>query len=572
MAKYDAAVRMRKICRAALAGLLSVTLLCAAEAAESHASELSDTAAVSGSVTAGDFEVTAKSGTVRITGYTGDGGKITLPQSVEIQGETVTVTGIQASRDVFQENKKITKVTIPDGYTTIDGDSFKGCTSLTEINIPGSVTSVSYNAFEGCSSLSSVRFDTTTTADKLSIGMNAFKNCALTSVALPERLSDVHGTSFVGNAALSTLEVESGSSAFASEGGNIYQLSGDSASLVVYAPGKRDVEFSVPETVAGKQVTGIGLSAFRYHPYLEKITLPACVTDVQSYAFNEMAAIREIVFRTTVPPTLGSDACTDMAQGSKIIVENQEVADAFAVDNPESLWPTYYYTEGRTTVEIAGTSGNPQEPENPQQVSASLSLSAHSGPENGNAVYDIYLDSAENITTVLLKLSFDGGTTGEGTLTSALKDFNITQSGWSEENGRLTLTAYLGKTGDEPGYTSQEKTLLASVSVPVEDGASGSITATLEKAACAGIITTEESALNGTVTVTSPSEVSVILENCDVNGDGTVTIVDIAEAQRYYQKTDKDAGWDSVRQCDVNGDGQIDVEDYIRIFLKIADI
>ena len=66
MAKYDAAVRMRKICRAALAGLLSVTLLCAAEAAESHASELSDTAAVSGSVTAGDFEVTAKSGTVRI--------------------------------------------------------------------------------------------------------------------------------------------------------------------------------------------------------------------------------------------------------------------------------------------------------------------------------------------------------------------------------------------------------------------------------------------------------------------------------------------------------------------------
>ena len=55
MAKYDAAVRMRKICRAALAGLLSVTLLCAAEAAESHASELSDTAAVSGSVTAGDL-------------------------------------------------------------------------------------------------------------------------------------------------------------------------------------------------------------------------------------------------------------------------------------------------------------------------------------------------------------------------------------------------------------------------------------------------------------------------------------------------------------------------------------
>ena len=118
----------------------------------------------------------------------------------------------------------------------------------------------------------------------------------------------------------------------------------------------------------------------------------------------------------------------------------------------------------------------------------------------------------------------------------------------------------------------RKKTLLASVSVPVEDGASGSITATLEKAACAGIITTEESALNGTVTVTSPSEVSVILENCDVNGDGTVTIVDIAEAQRYYQKTDKDAGWDSVRQCDVNGDGQIDVEDYIRIFLKIAGI
>lgn len=581
MIRYQPAGRGRKVFHGLLAGLVSVSLLSgigitqvhAAEAAEP--AELQSTAAananVSGYVTVGDFEVTARSGTVRITEYTGDGGEITLPQNVKIQGETVTVTGIAASRDVFQENKKITKVNIPDGYTSIEGSSFQNCTALTEVNIPGSVTAVSYSAFEGCTSLSSVRFDEATTAEALSVGMNAFKDCALTSVTLPARLSELHGSSFCGNDSLTSIEIDSGSSSFTQKDGAVYQTDEETASLIAYAPGRQTAELSVPETVAGKQVTVIGLSAFRYHPYLQKITLPASVTEIQSYAFNGMTAIREIVLQSTTPPALNSDVCTDMAEGSKIIVPNQEVADAFAVDNPESLWPTEYYTEGRTTVEIAGTSGKPQEPENPEQVSASLSLSAHSGPANGNAVYDIYLDSAENVTTVLLKLSFDGGKTDKGTLTSALKDFNITQSGWSEESGRLTLTAYLGKTGDEPGYTSQEKTLLASVSVPVKDGASGSITATLEKAACAGIITTEESALDGTVTVTSPSEVSVILENCDVNGDGTVTIVDIAEAQRYYRMTENDDSWDTVKHCDVNGDGTIDVQDYIDIFLKIAD-
>ena len=62
---------------------------------------------------------------------------------------------------------------IPDGVTSIDGESFMDCRSLTSIIIPDSVTGIGPNAFLGCTSLTSVIIPSSV----MGIGWDAFSVC-----------------------------------------------------------------------------------------------------------------------------------------------------------------------------------------------------------------------------------------------------------------------------------------------------------------------------------------------------------------------------------------------------------
>ena len=50
-----------------------------------------------------------------------------------------------------------------------------------------------------------------------------------------------------------------------------------------------------------------------------------------------------------------------------------------------------------------------------------------------------------------------------------------------------------------------------------------------------------------------------MIANYDVNNDGAVDIVDITEAQRYYQSDEESADWETAQKM-------IDIQDYIEIF------
>ena len=134
----------------------------------------------------------------------------------------------------------------------------------------------------------------------------------------------------------------------------------------------------------------------------------------------------------------------------------------------------------------------------------------------------------------------------------------------------MNITVYLGITGNVMGFSSTEKTKLAEISVSLKDSAKGNITAEISDAKAAGIVGEDESAMNGTVTITAPST-SIFVPIYDVNGDSTVDIIDITEAQRYYQATSSDTNWETAKAMDVNGDNKVDIQDYIDIFNNLSD-
>src|SRR5215469_11397619 len=83
-----------------------------------------------------DFTYTNNNGTITITGYTGPGGNVTIPSTID--GLPVINIGNRA----FTELTSLTGVTIPGSVTDIGAAAFAYCSRLTSLRIPGSVTNI----------------------------------------------------------------------------------------------------------------------------------------------------------------------------------------------------------------------------------------------------------------------------------------------------------------------------------------------------------------------------------------------------------------------------------------------
>lgn len=542
---------MKKLFKKAMITMCSAVMLMGISAVGANAA----------TVEVGDFTIDRSysygSYTTKVKSYNGKGGDIVLPTEAEFSGTTYTITEVGSA---FKDNDTITGVTIPEGYTDIGTEAFSGCTTLKKAVIPGSVDTISSSAFLGCTALDTVNFEDDT-ASSLTINAGAFANCtSLTSIELPARFSSTRYNFLYGCDSLTSITLKDGAQSFAASDNILYNVSGADAVMVVYPGGKIETEFTIPAEINGKAVTSTAMHVFRNNPVLKKVTVPATVTSLGGFTFNGMKAIEEITLEHETAPKLGSSVCTEMKAGSKVIVKNDDVAKAF--ESTSSY--TKYYTPENTTVAVAGA-----EPD-VKTVSAAVSIGSEAEIKERKAVYSIYLDNAENVNTVLLKVSFDSSKVAKGEIVSTNDKFTSGTSEWTEENGKLVLKAYLGITGNVMGFSSTEKTKLAEISVSLKDSAKGNITAEISDAKAAGIVGEDESAMNGTVTITAPST-SIFVPSYDVNGDSTVDIIDITEAQRYYQATSSDTNWETAKAMDVNGDNKVDIQDYIDIFNNLSD-
>ncbi len=137
--------------------------------------------------TSGDYQytTTGSPAVATITGYTGDGGAITIPST--LGGYPVAAIG----DDAFYFSTSIVSVTIPNSVTTIGAGAFGYCMSLASVTIPNSVTTIGAGAFTHSYYLTSVTMGNGAT----SIGDNTFDSChALTSVTSPSSSRRPSGT------------------------------------------------------------------------------------------------------------------------------------------------------------------------------------------------------------------------------------------------------------------------------------------------------------------------------------------------------------------------------------------
>ncbi len=481
-----------------------------------------------------------------VIGYKGSESDVTLPTKVTISDaeEDITILG-----DAFKSNTAITSVTIPEGYTSIGISALSGCSGLTTVTIPSTLQTVGATAFDGCTKLTTVNF-TENQSGTLKFMNKVFNGCtALERITLPVQTTSVYdnGNIFTGCTALKNIAVSSGNAKYITDNGSLYAKNDDGTALTLCTYVNVPAELTIPDTAGGLPVTAIGPMVFQKNTTLTAVTIPASVTTIDRLVFDTCSNLKTVTLLCETAPTLGSYAFTDLAAGSTIYVANETVAAAIT---------SSYYTSGKTTVQVGTPSAT---------TAAAVSIEV-AGYADGKLSFDLYLDNATEVNAVMLQLTFDAAKVGEGTVTVAGNDFDNNNFAWNTDAGILTGVLQFGKTGEgNLNYTTRTK--LATVTLPVQAGVSGEVTATLAKAVVAGA--GEEVGEQVNASITTGTANGRIL-SYDVNNDGKIDLKDIAEAQRYYQASSADENWATAQAADVNGDGKVDIEDYTALFHAVV--
>ena len=216
-----------------------------------------------------------------------------------ISGEGEMADFTDTSMPWYNCIRKITRVVINKGVTSIGESAFAKCTLLEAVKIGEDVTTIGDYAFAYCNFLKSV-----TMGDRVtSIGASAFAECAgLTSVTIPDSVTTISGLAFLncsnltsvtipknvttidryafdGCAALTSINVDDANTKYSSVDGVLFNK--DKTELIYYPLGKTETSYTVPDSV-----TKIGEGAFINCTALTSVTIGEDVTEIDDYAFD----------------------------------------------------------------------------------------------------------------------------------------------------------------------------------------------------------------------------------------------------------------------------------------------
>ena len=252
--------------------------------------------------TYGDFEYDfLYDGTIEITKYTGNGGNVVIPST--INGKRVTRIGNEAfigkfgfdsetQKESYESN--ITSITIPNGVTSIGYAAFQGCSSLININMPDSVTSIGSSAFEACSVLKSITipngvsnieqgtFYGCTNLENITIpngvtkiGEHAFNNCiSITNITIPNSVTNIEYGAFYSCINLENITIPD--------------------SITYIGTGAFSKCSSLTNVIIPDGVTNIYHYTFQGCSSLTSITVPNSVTNIYEGAFSDCSSLKNV--------------------------------------------------------------------------------------------------------------------------------------------------------------------------------------------------------------------------------------------------------------------------------------
>jgi len=169
------------------------------------------------------FNYVTNNGAITITLYTGSGGAVVIPGTINNRQVTTIGDGIHSvfaytsvssvtvtnnvtliQTNAFQMASSITNVIMGTNVTTIGNGAFFYCNGLTSVKIPSSVTNLGIWAFENCNNLNSVIISNGPT----SIAQGAFEDCPnLTNVAIPNSVTNIGELAFGNDTSLTNIKL-----------------------------------------------------------------------------------------------------------------------------------------------------------------------------------------------------------------------------------------------------------------------------------------------------------------------------------------------------------------------------
>src|SRR5581483_1251981 len=229
------------------------------------------------------FNYPTNNGEITITGYTGSGGAVTIPGT--INGLSVSSIRYKA----FYQNNSLTGITIPDSVTNIEEVAFSECTKLASVTMGTNVIGIGDYAFSDCVSLTNLIIPSSVTA----IGGSAFLGCTnLTSLAIGRNLNSIGSRAFSLCTSLGAITVDARNSVYSSGEGALFNKH---QTMLIQFPGNKSGSYTIPNSV-----TNVGNNAFAYCFNLTSVTIPDSVFNIGNEAFYQCFTLTNVVIGNSV--------------------------------------------------------------------------------------------------------------------------------------------------------------------------------------------------------------------------------------------------------------------------------
>lgn len=262
-------------------------------------------------------------GTRSIVGYTGEGGEdveLTLPDSFEVNGESIPVENLGKEDDnlaIFEE-KIFKKITLPDNLKTIRNSALARVTIQSELIIPKTVTSIEWGAFSG-GTFEKVTF--TATEASITLGPNIFQYATLKDIDLTG-LEEISENMFEGCKGLQKLTLPTSLKSIKEQAFTESEI--------------EEIEFNSVVKLEGGGI-------FSACPKLKKVKLPKGLKKIPKNTFYNCPSLLTIEIPSTVE-TIGRDAFGSF--------DGYDPAHTIIINGPkrEGFPPENSYAEGSEIV------------------------------------------------------------------------------------------------------------------------------------------------------------------------------------------------------------------------------